>query len=118
MEQIENVFMLQMAELLREISLNMLQTRQLSNPYYVTTKEAARLLGGIDQNKVVKMYKDKTCPITGVEDGKNIKILYSSIGEYVAKTQAMIQDDYFTNMQNLMKKTGVTRTEIEKYIKK
>jgi len=84
MEQIENVFMLQIAEILREISLNMLQTRQLeleqqkiNSKVLLSIKHVCEKLDGMDSKKVIKMYKDGI--LEGIEDGKQIKIYYDSL---------------------------------------
>ena len=120
MEQASNIenILLQIVETQKEISNNMLQMRQLDKPFFVSTSRAAELLGGINVNKLIQMYRDKNCPISGIEDGKSIKIYYSSLLEYVEKTKTMYDDKYFSNVNNIMKRASVTRTEVEKYIKK
>ena len=124
MEQIQNLekdYLLQIADIMREVTANMLQIKQMemeekmyNNQLLLSTKEASRLLGGIDSQKVIRMYKDKHCLIDGIEDGKNIKIFYDSIIEYLRKARGMVQDDYFTNTKNLIKKASVSRSEFDR----
>ncbi|MCL2039744.1 MAG: helix-turn-helix domain-containing protein [Bacteroidetes bacterium] len=112
-----------MAEMLKEISANLLQMREVelrskivSSRFLLSTKEAAELLGNIDVRKVINMYKDGV--ISGIEDGKQIKIYRESLERYIEKTKSMTQDAYFTNVQNIMKKAKVTRSEYEKMTEK
>ena len=114
---------MQMAEMLKEISSNLLQMREVelrskivSSSFLLSTKEAAELLGNIDVRKVINMYKDGI--ISGIEDGKQIKIYRESLERYIEKTKTMTQDAYFTNVQNIMKKAKVTRSEYEKMTEK
>ena len=110
---------MQMAEMLKEISSNLLQMREVefkskmvSSSFLLSTKESSELLGGIDVRKVITMYKDGV--INGIEDGKQIKIYRESLERYIEKTKSMTQDAYFVNVQNIMKKAKVTRNEYEK----
>ena len=120
---IENDLLMQMqvqlAETLKEISSNLLQMREvelkskmISNSFLLSMKEASEMLGGIDVRKVSKMYKDGA--IKGIEDGRQIKLYRESLERYIEETKSMTQDAYFTNVQNIMKRAKVTRSEYEK----
>ena len=74
-----NEMLLQVASILKEISINILQVKQLEmqrrileNKLLMSTKEVSLKLGGIDTKKIIKMYREGA--FQGIEDGKNIKI--------------------------------------------
>jgi sRNA-binding carbon storage regulator CsrA len=113
--------LLQLAAILKDISSHILQMKQiefrekqLNNKFLLSTKKVAEMLGNIDVKKVVKMYRNKV--LKGIEDGKNIKIYYDSIAEYIEKTKSFKQDEYFSNVQNIMKTANkpVMVKEVEK----
>jgi len=113
---------MQLADMLMVISENILKTKQLEmqqkmldNKLLLSTKEAAvKLNTSVD--KIINMYKDGA--IKGIEDGKNIKIFYESLLEYLAKTQDpnFTADAHYSNVQNVLKRArNVTRSEADKY---
>ncbi len=117
-QKIETDYLLQIASMMKEISSNLLQTKQLelqakmlNGKFFYTTEEVADLLD-INIKKVRKMYYDGV--FNGIEDGKSIKIYRDSVEKYLDKTKTMLQDDYFMNRQNIMKRAKVTRTEFDK----
>ena len=125
MEVNTNETTLQLLLIQKEISENMLNTklvemqqRMLDNKLLLSTKEAAKVYGS-SVDKIHKMYKDGA--IKGIEDGKNIKIFYESLLEYLAKTQDpnFTNDAHYSNVQNILKRArNVTRSEADKYNKK
>jgi len=113
---------LQIALIQKEVSENMLKTRQvelklrmLDNKLLLSTKEAAKKLGA-SVDRIHSLYKDGA--IQGIEDGKNIKIFYESLDAYLAKTRDpnFTTDGHFSNVQNIRNRArNVTRTESDKY---
>ena len=116
----DSVF-LEAMRVFKDASLNMLQLKNMERMsderFLLSTDEVAKMLGGIDRKKVVRMYKDNV--LKGIEDGKNIKYFYESVKDYITKLQSpsFVQDEYFSNIQNVMRraKAPITRTEIEKF---
>ena len=123
MAEIENSEVsLQLALLLKEITSDLLAIKRLSiqektfgTKLWLSVKEVSELLGGINVKKVLKMYKEGV--FQGVEDGKSIKIFYESILVYMDKIKGpkFIHDNFFSNTQNILRKSEVSITELERY---